>query len=494
MTIQDGDTKFVCHECIGDEFLSDEVKNQVVSSLCSYCDEERPAMTLEAIADRVEIAISEHYDLTPDHPTEPEEFVILAISREWDRKGELVEWVIAEMAGVEEKIARDVQELLNMKSYYPAVRDGDEAPFGYEAMYEEKGANVLGFKYTWNEFRRDIRSRARFFNTAAEENLGYIFGDLTALESYDGRAVIREISPEAEDRFIWRARQAYSDKELEAILKLPAQEIGRPPSSLAKSGRMNAHGIPVFYGALGEDTCVSEVRPPVGSSVVVGKFEVLKPLKLLDLGVLAQVVAKGSYFDPGYVGRKNRAAFLQQLVDEISRPVMPGDEQLEYIATQVVAEYLSRKSELRLDGIIFPSSQTGGDGRNVVLFNHASRAEPYNLPDGTVSWMSPPSDDEEYGDSDVYVFEDVPNVQPDTDPSVGISRKSRGGAVIFGFDSEESDTEPSVEPTLRLDLDSVVVLKIKGVSYSYSTHAVKRHRDTGQAQSFSHLIEDLPFG
>ena len=54
---------------------------------------------------------------------------------------------------------------------------------------------------------------------------------------------------------------------------------------------------------------------------------------------------------------------------------MPSDETFDYLPTQAIAEYLATKVNPRIDGIIFSSSQTGGEGRNVVLFNHASAAK-----------------------------------------------------------------------------------------------------------------------
>jgi RES domain len=44
----------------------------------------------------------------------------------------------------------------------------------------------------------------------------------------------------------------------------------------------------------------------------------------------------------------------------------------DYLPTQAIAEYLATKVKPSFDGIIFKSPQTGGEGRNVVLFNHSS--------------------------------------------------------------------------------------------------------------------------
>ena len=134
---------------------------------------------------------------------------------------------------------------------------------------------------------------------------------------------------------------------------------------------MNAEGIPVFYGALEEETCVSEVRAPVGSFVVLVKFDLLNPIRVLDLNALSIVYSDFSHFDPDYIEKRSRERFLKELVGEMSRPVMPHEEAREYIATQIVSEYLANRVEPRLHGIIFSSAQTEKGGPNVVLFSGA---------------------------------------------------------------------------------------------------------------------------
>ena len=45
---------------------------------------------------------------------------------------------------------------------------------------------------------------------------------------------------------------------------------------------MNAAGVPVFYGALDRETCISELRPPVGCTVVSGEFRLNDEIRVLD--------------------------------------------------------------------------------------------------------------------------------------------------------------------------------------------------------------------
>jgi hypothetical protein len=158
---------------------------------------------------------------------------------------------------------------------------------------------------------------------------------------------------------------------------------------------MNAAGISVFYGATSPIVAIAEVRPPVGSRVLVARFDVIKPLTLLDLEALELIAdPQGSRFDPNHVRELELAAFLRGLSDRITRPVMPHDEPREYLPTQAIADFLANLSDPCLDGIIYPSSQVprrlpalrraalladglgnASIGRNVVLFHKSARVE-----------------------------------------------------------------------------------------------------------------------
>lgn len=138
---------------------------------------------------------------------------------------------------------------------------------------------------------------------------------------------------------------------------------------------MNVAGIPVFYGSFESDTCVAETRIPVGGSAVVGKFEIVRDLRLLDLTQLADIRVKLSYFHPDYFDAIAYRAFLRGFHDEIKRPVLPGQEGLEYLPTQVIAEYLWTRRSHGVDGIIFGSAQMSGERANIVLFPHAVHVE-----------------------------------------------------------------------------------------------------------------------
>ena len=460
--------RHVCHACIKDTFLSDEVRVEGTPAPCSYCHETREAITLATLAERFHETLGEHFCLTPDYPDELHEYY-QASEGDWDRRGEPAKYVIMDMADIAEEVAADATKLLSDEYGYWAIREeGREDPYGFDARYEEKAPDVQYLQNAWTKLRAAKTSRKHLFSPATEAFLSDIFGDLVTQYTILAPPVIRMINPGDADSRVWRGRPARPDGELEEILKHPAQELGPPPARLAKSGRMNQEGVPVFYGAMDRSTCVSEIRAPVGSHVVVGEFELLRPVRLLDLDALANVHVKGSYFDPDYSTQINRAAFLRRLVEEVSRPVMPQDEATEYLQTQAVAKYLAKKSCPPLDGILFRSSQTGRTGRNLVLFNHACLVEPWKLPPGSKIDVRVPLAEEEDEDDSVVVFETTP--EPDEEKPDKPRRKSPSlirSLIQFVIGNGRNRLGFPSNPTLRLDENNVEVLDIKSVTYDF---------------------------
>ena len=478
MTLQDDSTKHVCQQCIGDPFLTDEVQEKGRDTQCSYCQETDKAITLEELADRVHGVIQKYFHLVSP---EPDDFHAMLMHHGivglWIPDGSPATDVITDIVGLCEEAANDVAELLAEKHDLMELPDGvTAAPYDDESLYEAKDIDDWDFQDTWASFRDEVRFHSRFFSNQAEEMLNIIFGDLPNHKTVKSEPVIHEIDPDQERFFVWRARQVRSSKEIEAILKAPAREIGPPPTRRAKGGRMNAPGIRVFYGAMEKATCLAEIRAPAGSYVVIGRFELTKPLRLLNMTALEEIEVQRSYFDPEYSTELGRAAFLRRLVAEISRPVTPQDEILEYLPTQAVAEYLTNKVTPPLDGIILRSSQTRDEGHNLVLFNHASGVEhdkPFPKTDLRVYIPRP----DENGESNVFVFE---TTAPETATSPESTSTTTAGPIWIIDHEEQDDPEPFGQPTLRLDPESVAILHTRGVKYDYVNSTISRHTYHGR--------------
>ena len=61
-------TEFICHGCIGDEYLANEIEEEGVPKQCSCCGETRKAISFCQLADRLHEVFQKHFELTPCEP------------------------------------------------------------------------------------------------------------------------------------------------------------------------------------------------------------------------------------------------------------------------------------------------------------------------------------------------------------------------------------------------------------------------------------------
>lgn len=475
------DTKHVCYDCVREVFLSEEIGKTGVRATCTYCGKKRRCFTLEEMADQIEGAFEIYYNRTSDQPDDLEYMMQRdkESSYDWERHGEPVVDAIANAAEIDEAIATDILEILEERhSDFDAAAMGEETEFDSDSYYEMKRTSDGEFVEEWRIFEQSLKTETRFFNKHAEGVLKSLFDGLAEHKTFDGKLVVVEAGPGKEIASLYRGRVFQSEPALEEALKRPDIALGPPPPTSARAGRMNAHGIAVFYGALDPTVALAEIRPPVGSRVMVGKFTLLKPLRLLDVEALKSVFIKGSIFDSGHIVRLARAKFLGRLSDRIARPVMPGDEPSDYLITQAIADYLA--TEAKLDGLIYPSAQTGGACRNVVLFHHAARVQLMQLPEGTELRAHTSMSTEEGDEADYWVAEEVPAERP-KEPAP----PSPFDHILMMPDLSESRVDHDVRiDTLQVELDSVSVQHVEAVQFTTQTHQVRRNRWAKRDEDF----------
>jgi hypothetical protein len=460
----DASLRRLCANCVGEPFLRAEIEATGEEARCYYCETERKTLTISQFAERIEAAFAQHFERTPDQPESSYE------SGSWYRDGEPVIDAIAGAAEIDEAPAGDIAEVLEERNYdHELAKLGEESPFHSGAHYQKKSVDDFHFQVEWSAFEKEIKERARYFSRSGQVTLESIFRGLEDLKTDSEMCVVVTAGPNCQTTSLYRARVFQSQETLERALGRPAFEIGPPPSRFAAAGRMNAHGIAVFYAASDAETALAEVRPPVGSRVVVGRFLITREIRLLDLAAMREVFIKGSIFDASYADRLERAKFLSSLSRRMTRPVMPTDESFDYLPTQAIADYLA--TERRLDGIIYPSAQLQGKHTNVVLFHHASRVEPAELPDGAkvrahLEWLT-----EDGSEPDYTVWEEFPPPPvkpPEHKNLVPVLDLYEVDEILAGNDPRRS--------MLRLDLDSIEVHHIDSVSVIATAFPVRRYR------------------
>ena len=449
--------KWVCVGCVRDEFLYETIEVMAPGE-CSYCEEiSSPRISIDGLAELVEAAIQGHYERTS---TEPDAFQYAMhndreIEYDWERDGDPIADIIADRVGCDESIAIDILEILSEAHdrYDPSDGYDEESEFSSESQYQPKQADSGDWAESWNRLEHALKHESRLFNHEAFEILASVFSGLDRSSSKSGGVAIVPAGPSPEGHFLslYRAREFQSSDALGEALKKPADALGPPPGRLAKAGRMNASGISVFYGALEAGSALAEVRPVVGSKVVVAKFELLRDVQLLDLRALESLTCEGSIFDPNYALELSRHSFLNILSKRLVLPVMPNDQDHEYLITQAVADYLASLQEPTVDGIIFPSVQDG-IGVNVVLFHKASMVEPLKFPPSTSFRVQ--LEDIDYETGEPYSSYHLQIEQPEQLPKPSLIDDFWDSRLIYAKHRT---------PALGLDLESISVHTIKAV-------------------------------
>lgn len=462
----------LCAQCVDDPWLDSEIRKSGTRRSCSYCGRRVKTINLAAVAQLVDEAMTSLFLRTPAGPTGWE--VFLQAEGRWQRDGDDVLTVITEVAGVDRKIAEDIRVILHDQHYdLERAQIGEEGPYDRGARYARRGLDDRDWDLRWRRFVLELRERARFFSVQTEKMLEQVFRDVHSLRTYEGQPAVVDAGPGKSIDHLFRARLFDDNRALMTALETPDQSLGPPPTRLARAGRMNPAGISVFYGATDRKIALAEVRPPVGSNVVVALFKIIRNLKLLDVERLQQIRVEGSVFDPAHAAAMRDAVFLDRLAEYASRPVLPSDEAIDYAVTQAIVGYLAERVQPALDGLIFRSVQAGREGKNVVLFPSAARVEPMDPAEGQKREAHFLVDLNDRGDPDrhrvSYAVFDKSTVEDrlDTNPA---SKDRRFEPLFEPYRALEVDDR---EHTLQVDRSSLTVHQVDAVQIQDTVRLVE---------------------
>lgn len=367
--------KVICHYCVGEKYVKSVIKSRgIAKAPCSYCNKKRKNLLLSEIVDMMHQVFENYYNVN-------EQEHIYG----WNN-GDCAQEIIGEELEVDEEIIIDISDALVEK--YNRNDGFEPAKYDDSYTYNGRGFSTSKLNQAWEKMKHSLNNEARYFNRPVKKFLDDLFSDLDDFRIGAEQSPIKTIDKEIP---LYRARVFESLNEVEKALIHPERNFGPPPPELARSGRMNALGISVFYGATTPDVAISEVRPPVGSRVVVAPFIVRKPMRILDISALDSLIfSKESVFNPDTLKKLEKTAFLKTFSKKMTLPVFGRKQDSEYIITQAIAEYLSVSGKYRLDGISFRSTQitkkskskskskrnknqiNNEIGYNVVLFSKSS--------------------------------------------------------------------------------------------------------------------------
>lgn len=342
------------------------------------------------------------------------------------------------------------------ESTYVDIQHGEEPFFGREEGYEETPVSDYEYQELWESFCNSVQHDTRFFNEHAIGILKGIFDGIKSGKLEDGRSPIYEIGRGTRIDSVFRARVVRSGADMLRFVNNPSKELGPPPKNIATTDRMNPAGVSVFYGALDEHTCTAELRLAVGESAVLGKFRIARNLRVLDFTRFKEFQGPVSMFDPSFSSVISQRKFLRRFRHEITRPIRPTDQEISYVPTQAVAEYLAKIHKPPIDALINPSAQTK-EGRNIVIVSHAAV-------------VRAPA---RHQDSNDELIED--------EDSITVWKRSRRDETPqVDFREPPADPEDeNIRPSLHLVRGSLKEFEAKSINYetySRTIHVFKKNR------------------
>lgn len=211
--------------------------------------------------------------------------------------------------------------------------------------------------HAWKKFKHTCKYYNRYFDLGNEHS-----SRMNLLNSLRG---IFELMSETleKNQKLFRARkieETFTESENINWYK----ELGPAPAKYAANNRMSPSGISYVYLADNVQTTIQEIRAKNEDKIILAEFRTKHELRVLDLSKKV-IVPKLSIFDEEYSHNDNWLEdFILDFTEEISRPISNEEKDIEYIATQVLAEFIRK---LEFDGIKFESSLVKGTF-NYVLF------------------------------------------------------------------------------------------------------------------------------
>ncbi|MEU0780561.1 HEPN-associated N-terminal domain-containing protein [Streptomyces sp. NPDC006173] len=338
---------WVCEQCVAEPFLANIIKGaSSPDHTCNFCDES-PAAPLDVFMEAFMQGLTRRYeDADNEHRYDSEAGEYLGNTFEsteliWEYEHIFAnhEFLEAVSSSIIEKIWTD-----NDFWYYTpseALSSGWER-FREAVMYESRYVFWLRKDWQDQDYDADGIHPARVLQALSD----YV-------EKHD---LYRTV--EAGETF-WRART-----HTEAEVSWGAKDLGTAGREYAKqANRMSPAGIPMFYGAEDADTAVRESLVRTSDThVSVASFQAKRRFTVVDL-TGSKIPPIPSEFDIERFAERHRILFLRDFIKELTKPIRESYEQIDYVPTQILTEYLLKvhepSGERSIDGLMYTSAVTG---------------------------------------------------------------------------------------------------------------------------------------
>jgi len=348
--------KFVCAECVGEEYLATIVNSNLSADYCSYCNLHKETLIATEVENIMPYVAGTffHYFADPSLAGLPRD------SGEWVGEELITDTVDAFLSlGWEchDELFEDVCSAFMNDAWLPCS-DG-----WWLGVHEH-----IRRTYAWEGFVRLTKHKTRYFflNHRQEDFdshedyppakiLEIICGDILRFD------MLKELPPGTD---LYRVRTTHGNASFDTF-----SELGPPPPHLASAGRMNPPAISYGYFAYSERTAVLEVCETPPTELSLGNFKLKTPVMAIDLTCIPN---PPSIFDVEKMLDRDAILFFKSFVNAIATPVAKkGKQVIDYVPSQILSEYFYQifriKADQLIGALLYPSSLDPG-GINIVIF------------------------------------------------------------------------------------------------------------------------------
>lgn len=359
-----------CEECFDENEIIDFININGVYGTCDYCKSSDSKIIDEAdLGEFVRKGINRAYanvesgEFVAHWDGETKAYVDFSLNEVGSSLFEILndEHVIfSERLQTMDKCSELLQNL--MDSSGPSIgkiqdRENDDLSDIHTVQFGNKN-NLLGVdgieeNCVWEKFKDSCKYFNRFFDITKDSTREGLLNRLKLAFEY----FVDYVEPGS---VFYRARKC----KLTTLKSDFIREIGPAPIECSINNRMSPAGISYTYLSTEADTCCKEIELQNGDTFLIGKFIISKRLKILDFSKKIWIPSE-SIFSENYNNDWNWInEFIENFANEISKPILPDDKDIEYVPSQILSEYI------RLDGYngITYKSSVNESGKNLVLF------------------------------------------------------------------------------------------------------------------------------
>jgi hypothetical protein len=337
---------WVCEHCINEPFLATKVREAAhTEEECNYCGGS-PAAALDVFVEAFINGVFTQYgnaeEILP-YDNEDGEYI-----------GQTME--TPELVGEYCNIFRD-------PAFQEAVTDAINDRLWTE-LYGWYNSPSEALASGWERFREAVMYESRYVFWLHKDWQGQDYDAdgfhpariMESLSEYiDNHDLYRTIEV---SETLWRAR---THGNVEASWE--ARDLGTAGREHAKqANRMSPAGIPMFYGAEDKDTAVRESLVRTSDAYIsVAAFHASRRFTVVDL-TGSKLPTPPSEFDVDRLRERYGILFLKYFVKDLATPSRESYEQIDYVPTQILTEYLLRVHQHEgsgVSGLMYTSSVTG---------------------------------------------------------------------------------------------------------------------------------------